>query len=253
MRGQLRAASVALCALLGSAEVVRAAHPFITDDTNTQGAGHFELQLGTQYTRTETEGVRFASFQFAPQLSYGIATPVDLIIRPTYNVNVMSGGDSGRNSGWGDTNLEVKWRFWARDPWSLAARVGTGFPSGNFARGLDSGRSTPRAYLQGGYKSTPLEIWANVGTIRNADDPSARTWLGHASADAIWTVREGVKLGLDVAADQNPLRASTQWPAVALIGAIVTLAPWDLDVGYQRALNRSAPKNQVLLGATLRW
>ena len=77
--------------------------------------------------------------------------------------------------------------------------------------------------------------------------------MGHVSADAIWTVRDGLKLGLDLAADQNPLRASTQWPAAALIGAIVTLAPWDLDIGYQRGLNRSAPKNQMLLGATLRW
>jgi hypothetical protein len=253
MRGKLRAASVAFCAFLDFPEVARAAHPFITDDTNTQGTGHVELQLGTQYTRTDNDGVTLANFQFAPQLSYGIADPVDLIIRPTYSVNVISGKDSGRNSGWGDTNFEVKWRFWARDPWSLAGRVGTGFPSGNFARGLDSGRSTPRAYLQGGYTSLPLEVWANVGTIRGADDPSARTWLGHASADAIWTVRDGLKLGLDIAADQNPLRASTQWPTVALIGAIVKVAPWDLDVGYQRALNRSAPKNQVLLGATLRW
>ena len=253
MRGRLRAASVAFCALVGVPEVVSAAHPFITDDTNTQGDGRFELQLGTQYARTDAEGMTVGSFQFAPQLSYGIASPIDLIIRPTYNVNLISGGESGRNSGWGDTNLEVKWRFWARDPWSLAARVGMGFPSGNFGRGLDAGRSTPRAYLQGGYKSTPLEAWANVGTIRGADDPSARTWLGHVSADAIWTVRDGLKLGLDLAADQNPLRASTQWPAVALIGAIVTLAPWDLDIGYQRGLNRSAPKNQMLLGATLRW
>ena len=254
MRGRLRPACAALiCGLLGLAPVVRAAHPFITDDTNPQGVGRFELQLGSQYARTDNEGVTLANFQFAPQLSYGVADPVDLIIRPTYNVNVASGGDSGRSSGWGDTNLEVKWRFWQREPRSLGLRVGTGFPSGNFARGLDSGRSTPRAYLQGGYAAAPLEVWANVGTLRNADDPSARTWLGHVSADVIWTVREGLKLGLDVAADQNPLRASTQSPTVALIGAIVTLAPWDLDVGYQRGLNRSAPQNQVLLGATLRW
>jgi hypothetical protein len=253
MRGSLRAASVAFCAFLGFPEGVRAAHPFITDDSNTQGTGHFELQLGTQYSRTAAGGVTLDSFQFAPQLTYGMAGPVDLILRPTYDVNVTRGSDSVRNSGWGDTNLEVKWRFWQGDPWSLAARVGTGFPSGNFGRGLDSGRSTPRAYLQGGYHSTSLEVWANVGTIRGADDPSARAWLGHVSADGIWTVRNGLKLGLDLAADQNPLRASRQWPTIALIGAIVTVASWDLDVGYQRGLNRSAPTNEVLLGATLRW
>src|SRR5437773_655130 len=126
MRAPLCAACVAFYGLLGGPALVRAAHPFITDDTNTQGTGRFELQLGTQYARTDAEGVTLGSLQFAPQLTYGIASPIDLIIRPTYNVNVISGADSERSSGWGDTNLEVKWRFWARDPWSLAARVGTG-------------------------------------------------------------------------------------------------------------------------------
>ena len=37
------------------------------------------------------------------------------------------------------------------------------------------------------------------------------------------------------------------------LGAIYTLPGWDLDAGYQRGLNHSAPRNQFLLGATLRW
>src|SRR5439155_25076835 len=98
MRGPLRAASIAFCALVGVPEAVSAAHPFITDDTNTQGAGRFELQLGTQYARTDAEGVTLGSFQFAPQLSYGIASPIDPIIRPTHHVNHTSGGESGRKS-----------------------------------------------------------------------------------------------------------------------------------------------------------
>src|SRR5256885_9323108 len=138
MRGPLRAASVAFCALVGVPEAVSAAHPFITDDTNTQGAGRFELQLGTQYARTDAEGVTLGSFQFAPQLSYGIASPIDLIIRPTYNVNLISGGESGRNSGWCDTNLEVKWRVFARGPVRPAAPGRTGVASRQFSRRADA-------------------------------------------------------------------------------------------------------------------
>jgi hypothetical protein len=90
--------------------------------------------------------------------------------------------------------------------------------------------------------------------IHNINAPGAREWLGHASAVALWTVRQGVKLGLDIAADQNPLRAASQWPAVVLLGTIYTLSPaWDIDAGYQRGLNHSAPQNQFLVGATLRW
>jgi hypothetical protein len=240
--------------LLAFATAAHAAHPFITDDTNTQGTGKFELQLGSQYTRTDVDGVTFADFQLAPQLSYGVVGPIDLIVRPTYSVNVVSGGASSRRSGWGDTNFEVKWRFWQQDAWSLGLRAGTSVPSGNFNRGLDAGRSTPRAFLIGGYSSEPIEVWANVGTIRNSDDPAARTWLGHISADVLWTVSEGLQLGLDLAADQNPLHASTQWPSVVLVGAIYTVGRgWGVDAGYQRGLNHSAPRDQVLVGATFRW
>jgi hypothetical protein len=231
-----------------------AAHPFITDDAYTQGTGKFELQLGSQYTRTDAGGVTLSDFQFAPQLACGVAEPVDLILRPTYSVNVSSGGASSRSSGWGDTNFEVKWRFWQRNSWILGVTAGTSVPSGNFNRGLDSGRSTPRAYLLTGYTAAPVEIWTNVGAIRNSDTPGARTWLGHVSGDVLWTVREGLQLGLDFAADQNPLQASSQWPTVALVGVIYTLrSGWDVDAGYQRGLNHSAPRNQILLGTTLRW
>ena len=242
------------CSLLALATAAHAAHPFITDDAYTQGSGKFELQLGSQYTRTDVDGVTLADFQFAPQLSYGMADPSDQILRPTYSVNVASGGASSRASGWGDTNFEVKWRFLQRDPWILGIIAGTSVPSGNFNRGLDSGRSTPRAYLVTGYTAAPVEFWTSVGAIRNSDTPGARTWLGHISGDVLWTVREGLQLGLDLAADQNPLRASSQWPFVALVGAILTVGNgWDVDAGYQRGLNHSAPENQILVGATFRW
>ena len=77
----------------------------------------------------------------------------------------------------------------------MGIKVGTGVASGNFARGLDSGQSTPRAYLLGGQKADPFELYANVGTTRNANVPEAREWLGHISALTLWNVRTGVQLG----------------------------------------------------------
>jgi hypothetical protein len=52
----------------------------------------------------------------------------------------------------------------------------------------------------------------------------------------------------------SSFRSAAQWPAAALIGFIYTATPFlDLDCGYQRRLNRSAPDNEYLLGATFRW
>lgn len=58
--------------LLVFARCAGAAHPFVTDDPITQGRGNFELQLGTQFTRTAENGVTLSEFHFAPQLSYGV-------------------------------------------------------------------------------------------------------------------------------------------------------------------------------------
>ena len=135
--------------LLACVEAASAAHPFITDDPKTQGKGNFELQLGTQFTRTERDGATLSTFQFSPQLSYGVVDSVDLQLRPNYNVAFTTGVDPQRASGFGDVFAGVKWRFFEEGNWSSAVGAGSGFPVGNAGRGLDAGQSTPFAYLIG--------------------------------------------------------------------------------------------------------
>lgn len=249
---------LALAAYWAAASAAFAAHPFVTDDANTQGKGRYELQLGAQLTRDDADGSTLSNFQFAPQLTYGVVNTLDVLVRPTYDVNFASGAEPQRASGFGDVFAGFKWRLFERkvDDGQLAAAIsaGSGFPVGNAFRGLDAGRATPYGYLIL-MKSTPtLQLQGNAGAIRNADIPEGRNVLGHVSAAALYTPRRGLQLGVDVAADQNPLRAMTQWPAIVLVGAIYTLNAFcDIDAGYQRRLNHSAPDNQYLIGATLRW
>jgi hypothetical protein len=52
----------------------------------------------------------------------------------------------------------------------------------------------------------------------------------------------------------NPVPSGAATLAVARFGAILSVTPWlDVDVGYQAPLNRAAPDQVVLVGATLRW
>lgn len=230
------------------------AHPFVTDDTRTQGAGNSELQLGSQFIRTTDNGTTLSAFQFAPQLSYGIVDTVDIQLRPNYNTFFSTGADPQRASGFGDVFAGFKWRFLEVGDWSSAVGAGSGFPVGNAARRLDAGQTTPFAYLTAMWAAEPLQLQATVGAIRNATIPAGRAWIAHVSAAALWTPQSGLQLGLDILADQHPLRSVAQWPAAALIGCIYTLTPFlDVDLGYQRRLNQSAPDNQYLLGATFRW
>jgi hypothetical protein len=246
--------ALACVILLACAEPALAAHPFVTDDAKTQGKGNFELQLGTQFTRTTGDATTFSAFQFAPQLSYGLVDSVDLQLRPNYNIVFSTGADPQRASGFGDVFAGVKWRFFDDGNWASALGAGSGFPTGNAARGLDAGQATPFAYLTTMWSTEMFQVQSTMGAIRNAALPDGRAWLAHASAAALWKPRPGLQLGIDVVADQNPLRSAAQWPAAALIGFIYTATPFlDLDCGYQRRLNRSAPDNEYLLGATFRW
>lgn len=255
MRPAIDAAAVAFCLLMLVSPAARATHPFVTDDTRTQGTGKFELELGTQYTRAPFEDGVLTNFQFAPQLTYGATNELDAILRPTYNVNVLTGAQGARGSGFGNTNVEFKWRFLEENQGlSAALLAGSGFASGNTALGIDSGQSTPRAYLLVTAAADAFEVDGNIGTLRNVNDPRARQWLGHASLLLLWTPHENLRVGADFAVDQNPLRSSSQTPFAVMLGAIVKASPgWDLDAGYQRGLNRSAPRDQRLLGATFRW
>jgi len=240
--------------LVACAQVAWGAHPFITDDARTQGKGKFELQLGAQFTRTTDNATTLSAFQFAPQLSYGLVDSVDLQIRPNYNVDFSTGADTQRASGFGDVFAGVKWRFLEKGNWTAAIDAGSGVPTGNADRGLDAGRATPFAYLIGMWTNEALQLQATVGAIRNAALPEGRAWLAHVSTAAIWKPRPGLQVGIDVIADQNPLQSAGQWPAATLAGIIYTVTSFlDLDLGYQRRLNHSAPDNQYLLGATFRW
>jgi hypothetical protein len=83
-------------ALLYAATPAFAAHPMLTEDTGTQGAGRFELELGMAVTRDhETR-----AFEFGPQLAYGIGQTVDLIVRPTWlDIRESEGGRHERGYG----------------------------------------------------------------------------------------------------------------------------------------------------------
>ncbi len=232
----------------------RGAHPYITDDTNTQGTGHFELQLGAQFTRTSDSGTTISQFDFQPQLTSGLLDTLDLILRPDYSVQTTSGADSSRASGFGDTDLAVKWRFWTGDPWSMAVTLGSGMPSGNSARGLGSDHATPHASAIAGYSSAEFQSWFNAAVARPDQQTGIRGTVAHFSANALVTVQDGLQLGIDLATDQNPVAAQSEWLTVALAGVIWTLTPaCDLDLGFQRGLSSDAPHHQWLLGVTLRW
>jgi len=220
----------------------------ISEDTGTQGSGNAELELG--YASSEDADSR--SLLFQPQLSYGVSPTLDLIAQPSWLAN--RDPVNGRAHGFGDTNLDFKWRFHGSAPLSLAVRAGLDVPTGEHGLGLPDGKTSEHALLVATVDATPFTIDANLGYTRNPDGIGLRTDLYHASLAAMYAASERMVLLLDTDIDSNPDPRHSTAPAVTLAGLIYTIHPGlDLDAGYRARLNSAAVARQWLLGITYRW
>jgi Putative MetA-pathway of phenol degradation len=225
-----------------------AAHPLLTEDTGTQGAGNAELEHGLSWTREGSE----RSFAFQPQLSYGLFATFDVIAQPSW-LSIKSPG-TGTRRGFGDTALDAKWRFYGDAPLSLAVRAGLLLPTSERELGLPHGTTSAHALLVATVDAVPWTFHGNLGYVRNPNAPGLRREAGHASAAAMFAVNERWTLTVDAGIDSNSDPVRSDWQGIVLGGVIYTVRPGlDVDIGFQQGLHRDAASKQWLLGLTYRW
>lgn len=250
-----------------------ATHPYLTDDTGTQGAGNWQLELMAEQVRHASSAdtgagqvhqVRRAEV-FNPVLTYGMLEGLDAALglnglrqRTTENgIEVESVG------GVSDSTLELKWRFWERDGMSLALKPGLILPTGDENRGLGIGRVSWGVGMIATREAKPWVFLANIAytNVRykrpedvQAGNPnlwraSAGFWV--ALSDELRAVGEtGVRTNF---ARNDPFRPG-QSAQFAMLGLIYSPSDRiDLDVGVRRGLNRAEFDSVVLIGATFRW
>lgn len=217
----------------------------ITEDTGTQGAGNIELELGNAWTRSAGHH----SFLFQPQLSYGVSPTIDLLVQPSW---LTHSGDGTREQGFGDTNVDAKWRFFGSAPWTLGLRAGLAAPTGQDDLGSVH-HVSPHAILVIAADFTPFSFDANIGYARSPGDLGHRGDILHASFAGLYAANERLQLVLDTSVDSNSDATQSDYLAVALVGVIYTVRPGlDLDLGYRARLNTAADPSQWLLGITCR-
>jgi len=237
---------VAVPGLLLAPWAAFAAHPLQTEDTGTQGTANVEIENGFSNARFDSTTV--ATYQ--PQLSIGVANSVDAILQPAL-VRVRS-PQQASVTGWGDTNLDAKWRFWSSDPWSLALRGGVLAPTGR--KGLTRGEASEHALLVATWKDAPTTVHANVGLTRLARAPGARASVAQVSAAVMQSIDNGLVLAADGELHQDPDPARKTWPGSLLGGLIWTARPGlDLDIGYQRSFSAQPVNRQWMAGLTWRF
>lgn len=113
----------------------------MTDDPETPDKGHFEIHLAAQYTRAQG-----ASTGNVPSLevNYGVLSNLQATVLVPMGMAQVNG--VGTNVGFGDIEVELKYRFVEEDAWgwrpAIAIAPQINLPSGSETRGLAAGRFT---------------------------------------------------------------------------------------------------------------
>jgi hypothetical protein len=115
--------------LLGQlASAAWAAHPLITEDAGTQGAGHFQLELTSEQGRLHLSGADQYIALTSGVLSYGMTDTVDVLISvPHLRFGASTADGTPGEAGLSDVGLDIKWRFFERDRLSMAVKRGSRF------------------------------------------------------------------------------------------------------------------------------
>lgn len=250
----MRAAIVAL--LLGIVTPVLAYHPLLTEDTETQGAGKHQIEFALDATRDRSGAATQRSEQVGLVYAYGLGKSLDVELGIPH-LRLRSDDGAGATTvarGFGDASIELKWKYYEKDGFTLGLKPGLTLASGDAGRGLGQGRANYGAVLMAGYESGRWEFYGHLGVRTNRNTLGERQSLYQASALTIWEAAERFWLTAEAGKLRQPDPALRRNPAFLGIAAI-----WgptkdvDLDIGLRRGLNGVATDRVLSAGATVRW
>lgn len=272
LRPGLAVGALSLLALAAPASIW-AAHPYITDDTGTQGTGNWQLELMAERdrnARTADPGggavhqVRKVTL-FNPVLTYGVRDNFDVALGLNHlrQRTTEDGAVSQTADGTGDSTLELKWRFHEAEGLSLALKPGLVLPTGDENRGLGTGRPSWGVNFILTHEAKPWTFLANIAYTRAryklpADVEANRAHLWRASAGFAYYLRDDVRLVGEAGVRTNSAKDDPFLPGrnghFAMLGLIYSLSDKiDFDVGVRKRVNRAEFDTAILVGLTLRW
>ncbi len=249
--------ALAALMMLASANAY-ATHPLITDDTNTQGKGKYQIELNSRFSRDRENGIKTTSKEAASTLSCGITDNIDLIAGLPFEWSSLS---TTKEQGIGDMSVDVKWRvLWSEEHnLSVALKPGVSIPTGNAEKGFGHGEPCTKATLIATHNGRLGALHCNIGYTRNAykldaDKAALRQNIWNGSLAAEINVLTNLRGVTDIGIETNTDKASASHPAFLLGGVIYSASEnLDLDLGLKEGLNKSATDTSLLVGILARF
>jgi hypothetical protein len=245
---------IALFIVLCWSGVAFASHPLITDDTDTQGKGKFQLELNGEYSHKNKDSVTEDATEITAILSSGITDRTDIILGIPYSIVRDKDSETTTNNGFSDTWLALKWRFYEKEGLSFALKPGITLPTGNDEKNLGSGRVTSSIFFIVTKKLEPGAFHFNLGYKRNENKVDEREDLWHASLAGEVKVSKNFKAVVNIGIEKNPDRCSSIDPAFIIGGIIYSIREnLDVDFGLKSWLNNPDKDYSVLAGLAWRF
>ncbi len=244
-----------LIGALFHAATVLAAHPLITDDTGTGGRGGAQIEFNGMLGYDKERGSMEKSHGMITTLTYGLGGNTDLVLGiPYLRSSLRDDTGTSKNSGLGDVALELKWRFYQFDGYSLAFKPGLSFPTGNYEKGLGTGRTTYNSFLIFTREIPPWSFHANIGYGRNENKISERKDVWHVSLASEVEIFQGLKLVGNIGIERNRDRTANIHPAFAIGGFVYSLSRnVDVNFGIQLGITTTETDFTIHPGITYRF
>lgn len=234
--------------------IVRAAHPMITEDTGTQGQNRFQMELTAEQGYNDEDYAVEHERQLAATFSWGVRDDLDLVISVPYlRISSDASGDIETHSGRSDIGLDVKWRFFENDDFSMALKPGVTFPTGDETMGFGSGKSAHSLYLVTSIEPKPWAFHLHLGYLRNRNLADERENIWHVSIGG-WREAGKLKIVGDIGMNANADKSSNVDPAFLVFGAIYSVTDdLDLDAGIKKGLTNPETDYTLLGGMAFRF
>jgi hypothetical protein len=245
----------ALFLVLVFSSVSPAMHPLITDDTGTQGKGKFQIELNYEFDHENTAGVEENIHDISTVVSYGIIDNVDFVVGLPYQIIItMEGSEKTRENGVSDLTLELKWRFFEREGFSLAVKPGLSVPIGDDEKGLGAGKVGGSFFVIATQEIEPFTLHFNAGYGRHENTADEEKDLWHVSLASEFEVCKWARLVANVGAERNTDKTDDTPPAFILGGLVISLTEnLDFDIGVKGGLTEPETDYAVLAGTAFRF
>lgn len=228
-----------------------AAHPLNSDDTSTQGAGKWQLELNNDNSSQTIGGTRISINMANATLTYGLHDRLDIAANLPYQ---HISDNVGSRTKHGDAALVLKWRLYEQAGFSLALKPQITLPTGDETQGFGNGRATYGINTLAGYDAKGGSLLGNVGYTYNDNRIGSRKDLWNISAAVLIDVADKTRLAFDFGSSRNTDPGHRQNPVFSIVGIVYYPNDRvDLDMGFKKGLNRAEVDYSWGLGWTFRW